>query len=188
MGIFNRSNETESATEPTNSQIPERKKGVIKDFPMGKNLEQEAGNYGIEDAIKLMRDLPEDNIEVVVTVVKKTLESADIQVSKIIGYAEKKEVSICERVKKLEAEITKFEESIAERKEKISALKEDLTETSKVKKHLELAEHANKQTSATKEPEEKKASQQVSEIKSAPKDEKTQENPPTQSAVGTGTS
>ena len=43
--------------------------------------------YGIEDAIALMRKLPNVNSDITITVVKKTLESANIQVTEIIDDA-----------------------------------------------------------------------------------------------------
>ncbi len=145
MGLFSRSSETESVP----SSNPEPQSSVVpRTIPPDNSVKEKADEYGIEDAIKLMRDLPDDNIEMVVTVVKKTLESTDIHVSQIISDAEKKEVRIRDRVKKLEAEIANHEESIADRKNKISALSDDLSETTRVKEHLQLAESANSTESA----------------------------------------
>src|SRR6266545_6088697 len=62
-------------------------------------------NYGIEKAIELMRLLPADNIELVVQVVKKTLESLQIQVPSIIKDASRKQQDIEGRIDVLKKEI-----------------------------------------------------------------------------------
>ncbi len=102
------------------------------------------GSYGIEDAIDLMRDLPKDSKEVVVTVVKKTLESTNIQVSDIISDASGKEDRLRKQNARLEDEIAKLEAQISDRRSQISDLMSDLKETSEVKDLLQLAEKLNK--------------------------------------------
>ena len=98
-----------------------------------------SGYYGIEDAIKLMRALPRDNNEVVVTVVKKTLESTDIQVTDIIDDANTKEDRIRNEHKTLETEIKDLQDQIAKRNHQISDLLKDLKETTDVRQRLQLA-------------------------------------------------
>ncbi|MFL0797033.1 MAG: hypothetical protein K6L73_06030 [Cellvibrionaceae bacterium] len=102
------------------------------------------GTYGIEDAIDLMRDLPKDSKEVVVTVVKKTLESTNIKVSDIISDASGKEDRLRKQNSRLEDEIAKLEAQISDRRSQISDLMTDLKETSEVKDLLQLAEKLNK--------------------------------------------
>jgi len=164
MSIFNRNKDSEAGQSI--GQTPAVSSDT-KDNSFDKTSEAKVVKYGIEDAIKLMRNLPDDNIKVVVNVVKQTLESTDIQVSRIISDAEKKEANICDRVKKLDAEIAKYETSITDRKEQISLLKEDLRETSLVKEHLQLAENASQKESAAKPQDNDKNNPPVAETKSA---------------------
>lgn len=96
--------------------------------------------FGIEKAIELMRTLPADNVELVVQVVKLTLESTKIRISHIIEDATRKQDDIQGRIKVLNAEIADFEKEIAQRKEEIGTLEADFAETSTVKERLLLAE------------------------------------------------
>lgn len=95
--------------------------------------------YGIEDAIKLMRSLPRDNNEVVVTVVKKTLESTHVRVPDIVEDANQKEARIRNQHKTLEGEIKELQDQIAQRNQQISDLLHDLKETTDVRQRLQLA-------------------------------------------------
>jgi hypothetical protein len=97
------------------------------------------GTYSIEDAIKLMKSLPRDNNEVVVTVVKKTLESTSIRVHDIIDDANQKEARIRNQHKTLEGEIKDLQDQIAHRNQQISDLLHDLKETTDVRQRLQLA-------------------------------------------------
>ena len=97
-------------------------------------------SYGIQNAIELMRQLPEDNVPLVVSVVKKTLESLHVDIASIIADAEKRHDRINDRIAGLETEIEEFEEEIAARKQEIKALSSDRDETVSVKERLELAQ------------------------------------------------
>ncbi|HTM21097.1 MAG TPA: hypothetical protein VL172_11330 [Kofleriaceae bacterium] len=103
-------------------------------------LEPEAGAFGIDKAIQLMRTLPTDNIELVVQVVKLTLESTRIKIATIIDDATRRQDDIQGRIKVLRDEIADFEKEIATRREEISGLEADFSETSTVKDRLQLAE------------------------------------------------
>lgn len=100
----------------------------------------DAPSYGINKAIELMRTLPTDNIELVVTVIKHTLESTRIKIGEIIEDATHKQDDIQGRIKILKTEIAEFEAEIATRKEEIGGLEADFAETTQVKEHLQLAE------------------------------------------------
>ncbi|WP_455211084.1 hypothetical protein [Kaarinaea lacus] len=93
-------------------------------------------SYGIEDAIALMRKLPNVNSEITITVVKKTLESANIQVEQIISDAARKESQIENRTEQLSKEISELQDRIARLNDEINELTADLKETSKVKSLL----------------------------------------------------
>ena len=96
-------------------------------------------SFGIEKAIELMRNLPDDNEQLVVTVVRTTLESANVSVEAIIDDAELKQAKIENRVDALKKEIAEYEEEIAARKDEIRRLEEDHAETTAVRKKLELS-------------------------------------------------
>src|SRR5215475_4594546 len=90
-------------------------------------------DYGINKAIELMRMLPSENVELVVRVVKTTLESTNIKVAGIIKDATRKQGELEARVTVLKKEIAELETEIAGRRKEISALETDHKETSTVK-------------------------------------------------------
>jgi outer membrane murein-binding lipoprotein Lpp len=96
-------------------------------------------DFGIQNAMELMRKLPPDNIPLVVSVVKTTLESLAIDVESIIEDAKVKRAKIAERISGLEAEIADLEEEVAARREEIKALRDDAAETKLVQERLQMA-------------------------------------------------
>ena len=96
--------------------------------------------YGINDAIALMRTLPSENVELVVQVVKHTLESARIDIGSIIEDASSKQQRIENRVATLREAIADLEREIATRRTEIGELEADHKETTLVKERLVLAE------------------------------------------------
>jgi cell division protein FtsB len=97
-------------------------------------------DYGIDKAIELMRSLPQENVELVVTVVKTTLESLNVKLGVIIKDATRKQENIQSRIKVLKSEIAEYEQEIATRKQEIDNLETDFKETSTVKERLQMAE------------------------------------------------
>src|SRR5690349_7440748 len=72
--------------------------------------------YGIQNAILLMRTLPVDqNPELVVAVIKSTLESLKVKVSDIIDDASRRQQDIETRVASLRQHILDFEKEIETR-------------------------------------------------------------------------
>jgi hypothetical protein len=101
--------------------------------------------YGINQAIELMRALPVDqNPELVVIVIKSTLESLKVKVSDIIIDADRKTQDLEERVANLKRAIADFEKEIETRKTEIARLEADHKETTSVRQRLELAEKAQR--------------------------------------------
>ncbi len=98
--------------------------------------------YGIGDAINLMRSLPQDlqTTDIVVQVIKRTLESAKIDVSAIIADATHKEDTIEKRIRELQEQIENYQREIQTRSGEIQRLQADLEETSRVKERLVMAE------------------------------------------------
>lgn len=102
-------------------------------------------HYGIEQAIQLMRALPVDqNPELVVAVIKTTLESLKVKVSDIIADADRKTKDLEERVANLKRAIADFEKEIETRKEEIARLEADHKETTGVRARLEMAEKSQR--------------------------------------------
>jgi hypothetical protein len=119
------------------SPAPASAASVVDDEP--------APAYGINQAIQLMRGLPVDqNPELVVIVIKSTLESLKVKVSDIINDADRKTKDLEERVTNLKRAIADFEKEIETRKEEIGRLEADHKETSNVRQRLELAEKAQR--------------------------------------------
>jgi hypothetical protein len=109
--------------------------------------------YGIEDAIRLMRSLPvEQNAELVVRVVKGTLESMNVRVADIIQDAERKENNIGDRITALKSAIGELEVEIKTRRDEIGRMQADLAETSSVKQRLRLAEKEPGKRASAAEP------------------------------------
>jgi hypothetical protein len=109
----------------------------------GENAVREGNgrSYGIDQAIALMRGLPvDDNVELVVQVMRQTLESLNVRLAGIIDDAQAKEVTLQERVEKLDVEIESLAEQIDLRRQEISRLTADLRETGIVKERLLLAQ------------------------------------------------
>lgn len=111
-----------------------------------------SSSYGIEQAIALMRTLPQESVELVVSVVKHTLESTNIDLPTIIDDATRKQERIDARIKVLKAEIEDLEAEIKTRTKEIGELEDDHKETSMVKERLELAVKLDKAPSGVAAP------------------------------------
>jgi hypothetical protein len=97
--------------------------------------------YGIAETTMLMRALPVDqNVELVVRVVRSTLESMNVQLADIIDDAQAKELTLSGRVETLNGEIGELSQQIDRRRQEIAQLQEELTETTTVKQRLLLAQ------------------------------------------------
>jgi TolA-binding protein len=97
--------------------------------------------YGIAETTLLMRSLPVDqNVELVVRVVRSTLESMNVQLPEIIEDAAAKEQELQGRMATLNGEIAEFSKQIESRRQEIARLEEELTETTTVKERLLLAQ------------------------------------------------
>lgn len=98
--------------------------------------------YGIDDAIKLMRTLPVDeNVDLVVRVIKKTLESLAVKVPDIIDDAGKRQEALKSKIAEYKSAIVQFEREIDARKHEINRLEDELHETTTVRERLQLAEN-----------------------------------------------
>ena len=101
-------------------------------------------NYGIDHAIELLRNLPDENTDIVVSVVTKTLESANINISRIIEDAQNKEHTLEAQINQLNEEIEALQNQITQKKQQINVSTAILGETKKVKGLLESSGNATK--------------------------------------------
>ena len=141
MGLFEkkRKSDIEIVDEPNLVVVPAAPEAPAP-AAAPKAMKADHPDYGIKKAIELMRMLPNDNIELVVRVVKTTLESTNISVASIIKDATRKQSEIEARAETLKHEIVKLEAEIATRRGEIAVLDADHKETSMVKERLELSE------------------------------------------------
>src|SRR5438552_1601216 len=79
--------------------------------------------YGIAEAIQLLRGLPVDqNAELVVRVVRSTLESLNVHLPDIIEDASRKLHGIQERVTAVHGQVAELEKQLEARRQEIAAL------------------------------------------------------------------
>ncbi|MDQ3232950.1 MAG: hypothetical protein M3Q07_14120 [Pseudobdellovibrionaceae bacterium] len=94
-------------------------------------------NYGIEDVIQLMRDLPDNKKEMVILIVQKTLVSAKIDIKTILEKAARKIEGLQSKNDKLRSEIRELEEMIIQKKSDVDRLRRDMEETQSVRQSFE---------------------------------------------------
>jgi TolA-binding protein len=108
-------------------------------------------HYGIDHAIRLMRTIPVDqHVDLVVTVIKNTLESLNVRLGDIVEDATRKQEFLNARIADLRGEIAHLEQEVERRNVEIKQIQEDLAETTNVKDKLLLAE--GKQPESPKPP------------------------------------
>ncbi len=107
-------------------------------------------SYGIEDAIRLMRSLPTDqNVDLIVRVVKRTLESMNVRLTDILSDATQKQKALEARINGLQLEVAELEKQVAARRGEIARLENALAETTSVRERLSLADVASQAPPAT---------------------------------------
>jgi hypothetical protein len=96
------------------------------------------GRLGIDHAIDLIRSLPtEQNVDLVVKVLKTTLESLGIRVADIVLDAAQRQKELQGRTGQLKSEIAALEKEIEQRTQEIGRLEAAYAETTKVRGYLE---------------------------------------------------
>jgi hypothetical protein len=97
--------------------------------------------YGIADAMRLMRSLPVDqNMDLVVRVVRVTLSSVNVRMEDIIEDATRRQKSIQDGITALHAKVADLQGQLEARRREIEALEADLKETTSVKERLVQAD------------------------------------------------
>jgi chromosome segregation ATPase len=149
MGIFSRKNETPFTNREGSSMDFDDQQFYEQDVAISNtqspsqsrqstNPKRRHG-YSIEDAIKLMRELPADQRQMVVSIVERTLSSARINVKDIVDDASRKLSRLDTRSKQLAKEIAELEAGIAQRRSEIQKIDADVNETETVKQSFEDA-------------------------------------------------
>jgi hypothetical protein len=91
--------------------------------------------------MKLMRALPvDDRVDLVVCVIKNTLESLNVRVADIVADATVRQDALRGRITEFRTAISQYEHEIGFRRQEIARLEAELTETTGVREHLRLAE------------------------------------------------
>jgi hypothetical protein len=112
----------------------------VDEAPAGTGI---AGAYGIADAMQLMRSLPVDqNIDLVVRVVRVTLGSVNVRIEDIVEDATRRQQAIQDNIAALHEQVADLEEELEARRAEILAHEADFKETTAVKERLQLAERS----------------------------------------------
>lgn len=136
MALFNKKSEPRIEVE----QIPARAP-IVAAPPPTPAAPRKA--YGIADAILLMRSLPVDqNVDLVVQVIRATLASMNVKVQDIIEDAVRKEKATEAGISALHGKVAELERELEARRQDILGLEVDLKETTAVKERLQLSEEA----------------------------------------------
>lgn len=135
MAIFSKKSEPRIEVE----QIPARAPVAAAPPPTPAAPQRKA--YGIADAILLMRSLPVDqNVDLVVQVIRATLASMNVKVGDIIEDAVRKEKATEAGISALHGKVADLERELEARRQDILGLEADLKETTAVKERLQLSE------------------------------------------------
>ena len=102
-----------------------------------------APQYGIGDVIRLLRTLPVDqHADLVVRVIRTTLESVQVHVSDLIQDAATQEQKLGERIGILRNQMSELTKQIDTHREEVTRLEADLAETQGAKERLQFAEQS----------------------------------------------
>ena len=100
-----------------------------------------SSHYGIADAMRLMRSLPlEQNLDLVVRVVRVTLSSVNVRIEDIVEDATRRQKDIQDNIASLHEKVAELEDELEARRREIAAQEADFKETTSVKERLLLAE------------------------------------------------
>src|SRR5258708_4102233 len=107
------------------------------------SVSKSSGHYGIGDVIRLLRTLPVDqHAELVVRVIRTTLESVNVHVSDLVEDASRQQQKLGDRITTLQAQIMDLSNQIDTHRNEVARLEAELAETSSAKERLQHAEQA----------------------------------------------
>jgi hypothetical protein len=102
-----------------------------------------SGHYGIVDVIRLLRSLPVDQHgDLVVRVIRSTLESVNVHVSDLVEDATRHQQKLGERIAGLQSQILDLSKQIDTHRSEVARLEAELAETTSAKERLHHADHA----------------------------------------------
>jgi len=93
--------------------------------------------YGIEKAIQLLQKLPQENTELVVSVVRETLKSANIDLDVVVQDARSKAERMQDSIASLKGDIARLKTQIAQKEAEIIQTESALRETRRVQDLLQ---------------------------------------------------
>jgi hypothetical protein len=132
MSLFGKKPEPQPSLQPHQSHQPH---APVEERPA------QGRSYGVAELIRLLKSIPVDqHPDLVVRVVKTTLESVGVLSSQVVEDALRQENAIGERIAVLEGEIEGLASEIQSRKEQITQLRAELSETTYAKERLQSAE------------------------------------------------
>jgi hypothetical protein len=116
----------------------ERELEAASPEPAPPPLAPSPAGYGIDQAIALMRSFPADlqRTDLVVRIVKQTLESAHIGMAGIIADATRREEQLETRLRTLQGEIASRQQEIAARTAEVARLQAEFDDISRTKERL----------------------------------------------------
>lgn len=147
MGLFNRQDDSPSHEEEE-LELPTRedfRQPLVGDEPPP--APSGSTRYGIDDAIALLRELPDRDDEQLVAIVCKTLESARIRPQDILRDAEHKEQRLEKERKGVEQQIADLEKQLKQKRQSLSDLEGSLEELRHTRARLQRTSGAKAQGS-----------------------------------------
>ena len=140
MGLFQKNISNGQNHAENKDNLPQYVDSLLDAADLGNVQETEiTGNpldYGIDKAIELLQKLPQDNTALVVTVVKETLHSANIDVGLVLKDAQRKATKMEDKISTLSAEIAVLKTQIAQKEAEIVQTDAALKETLRVQELL----------------------------------------------------
>jgi hypothetical protein len=113
------------------------------DTGVGAPATASAPSYGIGDFIRLLRSLPIDqNTDLVVRVIRSTLESVNVHVKSLVDDAARHQEKLSGQIGTMQGKILELTKQIDAFRQETARLELELTETRSAKERLEAAEKA----------------------------------------------
>ncbi len=149
--------EEPQTAQPAPAAQPQATTGTPQ--PAQAKTEAQSGEYSVDNVIELMRMLPEENIELVVSVLKKTLESVKISVPSLIEGAIDRQTELSSRITSLQKGIQELEAEIKAKRSAIGELESKRKEVITVRERLVLAQNIEARKSSLPAPAPAKTAQ-----------------------------
>ena len=102
-------------------------------------MNQGPANYGVDQAIMLLRQIPSDrtNQKMVVNIVRKTLESAGIDIPRLLEAATQRQDEVTNEIVRIQGEISSFHQAIEEKTVIVQQYQEQLAEIGSLRERFE---------------------------------------------------